>query len=113
MSPLSATTVMYRLRERGGVIVPAPLSQRLVKWAAAWLAGRRPGKAVGPRPCPTGGSLRGARRHCRVVDDLDRLAERLLEVEPHPPGAEVHRLRHRLPAQDRTGEADRDRLVVP
>jgi hypothetical protein len=53
------------------------------------------------------------RLHDRVVHDLRRLAERLLEVEPDPALAEVHGLAGDLPLAHGCGDADRDDIVVP
>ena len=51
--------------------------------------------------------------HRRVVEDLRRLAERRLEVEPDPTGAEVHRLGDDAIVAHRRGNAHRDDVVCP
>jgi hypothetical protein len=51
--------------------------------------------------------------HDRVVHDLRRLPERLLEVEADPALAEVHGLANDLSVTHGGGDADRDDVVVP
>jgi hypothetical protein len=53
------------------------------------------------------------RLHRGVVHDLRRLAERVFEVEPDPPGAQVHRLGGHSAAVYRRGDSDRDGVVGP
>ena len=51
--------------------------------------------------------------HGRVVDDLDRAAERGVEVESNPAGPQVMRFRNRLTSKNRARVADRYGLKIP
>ena len=53
------------------------------------------------------------RLHRGVVDDLRRLAERGLEVEPDPARPEVDRLADDLPVDHGSRDADGDAYVLP
>ena len=53
------------------------------------------------------------RLHRGVVDDLRRLAERGLEVEPDPARPEVDRLADDLPVDHWSRDADGDTYVLP